>query len=180
MNRKTPDEKECLKLLKEYGTPEHVIKHCMAVAQVAVRIGRRLNEKGYEIDIPLLRAACLLHDIARVEENHEAAGQRYLASAGYDRIAVLVGAHTKYRYFNSVDSISEIDLLCLGDRTVVEDRFTGPAERVRYIVEKARRNNIRIIEEKAEELVRYLENYIRSIENVIGITLDQVMKGDYE
>ena len=46
---KIPDREECLKLLSEYGTPYHVIKHCMAVCRVAVSIGERLNEKGYNI-----------------------------------------------------------------------------------------------------------------------------------
>ena len=53
MKQQHPDRQECLRLLKEYGTPEHVIRHCMAVADTAVRIGRALNEHGYHLDLEL-------------------------------------------------------------------------------------------------------------------------------
>ena len=66
MKQQHPDRQECLRLLKEYGTPEHVIRHCMAVADTAVRIGRALNEHGYHLDLELIQAAALIYDIARV------------------------------------------------------------------------------------------------------------------
>ena len=34
---------ECYRLFDEYGTPEHVIGHCRAVSDTAVKIGEELN-----------------------------------------------------------------------------------------------------------------------------------------
>ena len=42
-----PDERECLCLLREYGTPERVIAHCRGVERVARRMCEALKEKGY-------------------------------------------------------------------------------------------------------------------------------------
>ncbi|MBQ3466542.1 MAG: HD domain-containing protein [Firmicutes bacterium] len=41
-----PDREKCLQYLSDYGTPPHVVGHCIAVAETACRIGRALNEKG--------------------------------------------------------------------------------------------------------------------------------------
>ena len=37
---------KCLELLESYGTPEHVIAHCLEVARVALRLGEALNAGG--------------------------------------------------------------------------------------------------------------------------------------
>ena len=55
--KKIPTEQQCFEILKEYGTPEHVIAHCTGVCSVAVALGEQLNRVGYSIDIPLLRAS---------------------------------------------------------------------------------------------------------------------------
>ena len=67
---KHPTREECERLLKEYGTPEHVKRHCREVARTAVTISKALNENGMNLDIDLIRASALLYDIARVEDRH--------------------------------------------------------------------------------------------------------------
>ena len=41
-----PSRNECLEMLKEYGTPPHVVGHCKSVAAVACRLGEALNAAG--------------------------------------------------------------------------------------------------------------------------------------
>lgn len=177
MNEKIPNEQECLQILKDYGTPEHVVRHCKEVCRVAVSIGERLNKKGYDINIPILRAAALLHDVARVHEHHEAVGEAYLRSIGYDKIAHLVGQHTHYKYFNPVYKIEEIDLLCIGDRTVIEDQFVGVDERLEYIKNKAIRIGRPDLAKHLDSAKKNLKKYVYTIEQVIGISLKDLMKG---
>lgn len=174
---KIPDREECLKLLSEYGTPYHVIRHCMAVCSVAVSIGERLNEKGYNINIELLRAAAMLHDIARVHDMHETVGAKYLKEKGYKSVADIVIQHTKYHNFNPVPKINETDLLCVGDRTVKEDQYVGVDERMEYIKEKALRMGRDAFIPGIEKGRLMLKEYIHEIEDVMGITLDELMKG---
>ncbi|MEM0492712.1 MAG: TIGR00295 family protein [Candidatus Thermoplasmatota archaeon] len=58
---KIPDAEYCVKLLREYGCSDEVINHCKAVCDVALRIAKRLKN----VDIALVTAGALLHDIGR-------------------------------------------------------------------------------------------------------------------
>ena len=178
--RKIPDKEECLKLLKDYGTPYHVIRHCMAVCSVSVAIGKRLNKKGYNIDIDLLRACAMLHDIARIHDKHEAVGASYLTKKGYKEVAYIVAQHTTYKDFSPVDKINETDLLCIGDRTVKEDEFVGVDKRMEYIKEKAIKTGREAFVAGIERGKVILKEYIKQIEDIMGITLDELMKGKDE
>jgi len=54
----TPDR--CIELLKENGCSDEVIKHCIAVRDIAVKIAKKANA-----NIKLVEAGALLHDIGR-------------------------------------------------------------------------------------------------------------------
>lgn len=131
-----PGEKECLMLLREYGTPERVISHCRAVEKVACRMGKALWEKGYTLDLPLLKAAALLHDIARTVKHHESAGAKYLDSIGFRRIGELVAVHMELPAFDRTH-ITEKTLLYLADKLVSEDAEVTLEERFARSLQKA-------------------------------------------
>ena len=64
-----PTVPECYKLLNEVGAlPQNIIRHSEQVTKVALYLGRKLIEKGEKVNLELLRAACLLHDIAKSVE----------------------------------------------------------------------------------------------------------------
>lgn len=177
MNTKIPNEQECFKILENYGTPPHVIRHCKEVSRVAVSIAEKLNSKGYDINIPLLRASALLHDVARVHDEHERVGAEYLRTLGYDDVAELVSQHTHYRDFNNVGDIKEVDLLCLGDRTVVENEFVGVEKRMEYIKEKAMRIGRPDLVKHLNIAKKFMDKYVYNVEQVIGVSLKELMKG---
>jgi tRNA (cytidine56-2'-O)-methyltransferase len=60
-----PDYNTCLALLKDEGVNANVINHVKAVHGFCLVIGKRFIEQGYEINMPLLGAGALLHDIGR-------------------------------------------------------------------------------------------------------------------
>ena len=64
MMNKRMTEDEVKKLYLQCQTPAHVIAHCRAVADVAVRIGAALNQKGCHFDLALLKGAGMVHDVA--------------------------------------------------------------------------------------------------------------------
>ena len=41
-----PSREECLEILKANGTPQHVIRHCAAVSDIASKIGAALVKDG--------------------------------------------------------------------------------------------------------------------------------------
>ncbi|MHA1416073.1 MAG: HDIG domain-containing metalloprotein [Candidatus Heimdallarchaeaceae archaeon] len=60
-NERIPSEEECLSLLKKYKTPSNVIRHCEVVTRIAKRIASPL--KG--VNLELVIAGAMLHDIGR-------------------------------------------------------------------------------------------------------------------
>lgn len=178
MKQSHPSRQECLRILEEYKTPPHVIRHCMAVADTALKVAAALNEHGYQLDLELIEAAGSLHDIARKEEEHWNRGAEIAESLGLFQEADIIRVHMHYSPFSPVDEITETDMVCLGDRTVKEDEYVGLDKRMEYILEKAKKggrpNSVERILEKREET----REFVRGIEKVIGMTLDQLMKGE--
>lgn len=170
---KYPSLTECEALWKEYGTPPHVIGHCKAVSATAGAIAEALNEHGYHLNIPLIRAAGWLHDIARTDEYHWDKGAEIAEKNGYPDVADIIRVHMKYRISGSKEEITATDLICLADRTVKEDHYVGTDERMDYIIAKAKG------EPGAEERIRASFCEIRAlkkrIEETIGVTLEQLM-----
>lgn len=178
MKQKHPDRQECLNYLKEYNTPAHVVGHCKAVAETAYRIGKALNENGYDLDLELVLASGLIHDIARVEDEHWNRGAEFMEKLGYQQEADIIRVHMHYTPFSQVKDINETDLVCLGDRLVLEDQYAGLDKRMEYIVRKAEKAGrvgaAEAIARKKEETRAFIEG----IEAVIGMTIDQLMKGE--
>ena len=123
-----PTDNEIQSFYEKYAVPSHVIKHMKAVADFQDEILDMLEEKGYEYDRLLLRAAALLHDIARLEKNHAAAGARYLAEAGYPEISEIVALHHSVEMQkNEIPGPAEI--LFYADKRVAEDQVISIEDR---------------------------------------------------
>lgn len=59
-------DQEVLSLIALFQTPLHVQRHCIAVADFAVKLGEALVARGEKINLTLVRHAALLHDLVRV------------------------------------------------------------------------------------------------------------------
>ncbi len=60
-----PGVDECYRIWNEFSMMEHIERHSIQVATVAVEIATGVRSKGIEIDIEVVRACGLLHDIAK-------------------------------------------------------------------------------------------------------------------
>jgi uncharacterized protein (TIGR00295 family) len=60
-----PDYDTCLALLTDEGVNTNVINHVKAVHGFCLVIGKRFIEQGYMVNMPLIVAGALLHDIGR-------------------------------------------------------------------------------------------------------------------
>lgn len=174
---KHPTREECERLLQEYGTPEHVRRHCRAVAQTAYTVAEALNHNGYDLNLDLILAAGLLHDIARVEDRHWDVGAELMDRLGYHEEAKIIKVHMDYDFDINDFSVNEADMVCLGDRLVKEDEYVGLDIRIDYIIDKAIKfghsdHVPRILEKKGRS-----EIYIKHLESEIGCTIDELMKG---
>jgi uncharacterized protein len=168
-----PSEEECYSILRAYGTPEHVIGHCEAVCKTAVSVAAALNEHGYDLNIELIRAAALLHDIARVEENHHLVGGEYVESIGYPEVGEIVSKHMYHPITHDVKDVDEQDLVCLGDRLCKFDKYVGYEERMEYIKKKVnyREDLVKRINAGMPAMRKFLDD----IADVIGQSVDELM-----
>jgi molybdenum cofactor cytidylyltransferase len=130
-----PTEAECMALLNRVSAGSGIIGHGRAVADLAVLFARKLNLAGYGLDIDLLTAAGLLHDLARAETNHAQAGARLLREAGFGAVADLVASHMDLEPNNEAE-ISPKELLYLADKLVRGERRVTLAERFQSALER--------------------------------------------
>ena len=98
--------------------PKHIRSHMEKVAQVAVLLGLKIKERGFPVQIQLLRQACLLHDIVKVCEISNFNGSP-LSSSAQDDISTWEKLRAKYRDIGHVRAASEI-LEDLGEHEIAQ------------------------------------------------------------
>ena len=122
----------CLALLEAAGAEQKLQAHCRAVAELAEELRAALAEKGLVLDGDTLRAAALLHDIARDQPEHPALGALWLRELGYPDIADCIRQH----HDPDSTALCEAALLYLADKAVrgsqrvsLEERFAASLEK---------------------------------------------------
>lgn len=85
MSEKLPSREQALNFLRESGCSQNVIKHCEAVAELALEIAKKCVEKGLNVNLELVEIGALLHDIGRAKTHsvhHAVAGAQIAKALG--------------------------------------------------------------------------------------------------
>ena len=158
-----PSEEECYAIIKRANTPVKVINHCQQVAQLSCAMASYLIRSGSHLNLELIRAASLLHDLAKGESNHALVGARMLMN--YPEVAEIVAEHMDIR-LNPNQPITEKEIVYLADKLVIDnqiiqlqDRFAGPLELHKNdpeISDKIRQrfSNAETIQTRIEQLIK--------------------------
>ncbi|MBO3768821.1 MAG: TIGR00295 family protein [Thermoproteota archaeon] len=154
MKRKSsiPEEEECLKILREEGVEENVIKHAIRVSKIAKEIVSKIRLKGYDVDEKLVVAGALLHDIGRSvthDVSHGVIGGRIIRRRQLDdRLARIVERHVgggipkdeaEKLGLGNTDLIPETleeKIVCYSDKLVDGDKRVEFEETLRDFEEK--------------------------------------------
>lgn len=173
---KYPTEEQCRKIMDRMGTPSHVIRHCEAVAHTAVCIASALNEHGYHLEIPLIRAAGMLHDALRVRKKHWLAGSKMALDYGYPEVAEIIEEHMNYIHPSPVFEITEKDLICLADKLRQEDKLVTLDERLEPVRKRWNGDSeaLAVIETK----IKAAQGVMDFIERIIGINVYDLLRKD--
>ncbi len=160
-----PTEDECMALMtKIFRVENHIVEHCREVASVALALGKELNRNGCKMDLDLVSAAALLHDLARKKTYHAAAGAKILNELGYPRVAEVVGTHVDI-HIQDQDPVSAGEVVCLADKLVrgncivsLETRFKEKMARYANIPKaktgiKKRLNNALRMKQRLEKII---------------------------
>ncbi len=95
--RGIPSRKECISILKSVGTPKNVVKHCIAVSRYARFLAEKAADKGNNVNVMLVEAGGLLHDIGRSRTHnvdHGVVGAEIIRNLGLpEELALIVERH---------------------------------------------------------------------------------------
>ena len=128
--RGIPTPAECEEILFRWQPPEAVVRHSRVVANVAVEIAAALNRAGMALNPSWVKAAGLLHDMAKakVRRNHARLGARILCSLGFPAVAGSVTMHMDFAY-EPGERLNETAVVYLADKLVQRDRLVPIDER---------------------------------------------------
>ncbi len=136
-----PTRSQCLRLLNQTGMPPHIQEHSILVAEIALYLGRLLNQNSIRLNIELLEAGALLHDIAKARslatgENHAELGARMVHDLGYGRLAPIVQEHVHLDSTRADGPVTESLLVNYSDKRVKHDRIVTLEERFLDLIDR--------------------------------------------
>ena len=116
-----PTEGECREMLTRlYSLPDAIARHCDVVADVAAALHQAVQQRHSDLDGELIRAAAMLHDIARLEPSHAQTGARWIETEGFPRVAHVVRQHMDL-VEDPAGPLSEVQVVYLADKLVHGD-----------------------------------------------------------
>jgi uncharacterized protein len=93
VSEKLPSREQALQFLCQSGCSRNVIKHCEAVAELAVEIANACKERGIEVDSELVEIGAILHDIGRSKTHsvhHAVIGAEIAESLGLPETVISI------------------------------------------------------------------------------------------
>jgi uncharacterized protein len=92
-----PNREQAIELLQKNHCSPQVIHHCIAVADLAVETALKLKAKGMDVDVELVEAGALLHDLGRSKchtVDHSVVGAQIAETLGLpDAVIKIIKRH---------------------------------------------------------------------------------------
>jgi putative nucleotidyltransferase with HDIG domain len=157
----------------------HIVRHSKLVTEVALIIARKLNDSGCQLDLALVEAGALLHDITKslsleTKENHARTGGELLASLGYPAVATIVRQHIVLDPGTlHPEAITEAELVNYADKRVKHEEVVGIEERFQDIKERYI-SKFPALETRFQEVRLETQHLEQKIFAIIDITPDQI------
>jgi uncharacterized protein len=176
VNKQLPTREQAIEILQKHSCSTKVITHCQAVAQLAIEIAEEFKAKSYPVDLALVEAGALLHDIGRSKThgvNHAIEGVKLAQIEGLpDTIICIikrhVGAgitfeeaeHLNWPKDNYVPQTLEEKIVCYADKCISGNDKISVETTIKQLYDKQL--------DDAAERVRKLHNEISSL---LGVTI---------
>jgi uncharacterized protein len=93
VSEKLPSREQALRILQENRCSVKVIKHCNAVAELALETAETCQEKGLKVNLELVEIGALLHDVGRSKTHtvdHAVVGADIAKSAGLPKPVISI------------------------------------------------------------------------------------------
>jgi uncharacterized protein len=136
-----PSRETCLSLMEHHGMLPNIKDHSLQVARIALCLGKNLKPRFPELNLDLVEAGGLLHDIAKTETirnrgNHAQIGEEMVRAMGFDPVARIIAQHVRLEeaYFHS-ERVDEVVLVHYADKRVRHDEVVELKDRFEYLLE---------------------------------------------
>jgi putative nucleotidyltransferase with HDIG domain len=124
-----PTVQECEMLLRNrFAAEKPLLDHSREVTRLALVLAGELNKAGFSLDLKLIAAAALLHDLAKGRSDHAAEGAHILVEIGYPEVAKIVAVHMDIG-LQADGSINAGEIVYLADKMMQGDRYVPLEER---------------------------------------------------
>jgi molybdenum cofactor cytidylyltransferase len=111
-----PSVAECESIMtRVLPVKESVCRHSRQVAQLAALMGTELNRVGCRLNLELITAGALLHDIAKGQPGHDRAAAGTLREMGFYRAADIVASHVDIDLGDG-EAVDEAQVVYLADK----------------------------------------------------------------
>lgn len=167
----TPRELNAL-LLHKFRVHPETLQHSKVVAGVALRLASALIRHGVRLDMELILAAAMLHDIAKGKPDHAVVGAEMISKMGFSAVADVVAAHTNISVGDR-DPVDEREVVYLADKVVQGCVVTSLRDRFEKAVQKCRDDPVayRAMRDRFDraEMIR------RRCEAILGLSLESTL-----
>ena len=138
---RVPSRAECLALMVERAMLPNIHRHSLQVARVSLALASHLQASNPQLDLALLEAGALLHDIAKTEclhsaQKHTEVGAAFLLARGFPEVAEIVAQHVNLKAGHGKNGITEIEIVHYADKRVLHEEIVDLETRFQYLQER--------------------------------------------
>ena len=163
---------------------DHIVDHSEQVCRVAVCLTDNMSREGIHLNLALIRAAALLHDITKTRsfstnENHAETGGKLLQERGFAEVGHIIAQHVNLDTYTVLPDIPvEAEIVNYADKRVLHDQIVSLTDRMAYIVDryadsKESRERIQGLWNKSKDLEKRLFNYLPFSPQALKQTLEK-------
>jgi len=174
-------------LLRQFDMPQHIRRHSLIVAEVALLLAVQLNRNSSRLDLRLIEAAALLHDIGKVTslktgEDHAVLGAQMLEGVVAPAVARIVMEHISLDSSQVAGPVTESLIVNYSDKRVKHDQVVSLEDRYHDLIERYAKAppQVQFLRHKLD-LCSALERTIFSHltiaphgSEIMGITIDRI------
>ncbi|MGC9195508.1 MAG: HDIG domain-containing metalloprotein [Syntrophobacteraceae bacterium] len=185
-----PTRDKCLEILTRHAMPSHILRHSLLVTEVALFIAGGLNGNSCRLDMGIVEAAALLHDIGKMAgletgENHAELGARMLSASVAESVVRIVAEHIYLDISQTDGPICESLVVNYADKRVKHDKVVTIRERFADLIERYAKSTVQaaMLHEKLDlysALERNIFSHLTITPNdvqIMGIALLETTRG---
>jgi len=171
-----PTTEQCRELWDEFDVPKNIREHSKLVSKVAVLLAKKLKKTGVKVDIDLVKAGALLHDLDKIAtlkniKQHGTLAKKWLSKKELIRVGNAIERHGP-KIIEKPDAGWEDKIIHYADKRVqyikivslkkrfnyikssYKDTFQQSHEDIAYKIEKEIFSKLKIKPEQLKELIK--------------------------